>query len=102
MTVCTGSALLACTDLLNNWKATSKKRSFEWMKSCNTAVDWQPSARWVIDGKYYTSSGISAGIDMALGFVSDVYGKESASQIAKRIEYIWNEDSKNDLFAVIE
>lgn len=65
LTVCIGSALLACTGLLNNRKATSNKRAFEWVKSYNTAVDWQPSARWVIDGKYYTSSGISAGIDMA-------------------------------------
>lgn len=45
LTVCTSSALLACTDLLNNRKATSKKRSFEWVKSCNTAIYWQLSAR---------------------------------------------------------
>lgn len=39
---------------------------------------------------------------MVLGFVSDLYGKELACQIAKRIEYIWNEDRKNNLFAVSE
>ncbi len=67
LTVCTGSALLAKTGLLNHKKATSNKKAFEWVKSVNTNVLWVEKARWVVDEKYYTSSGVSAGIDMALG-----------------------------------
>lgn len=74
LTICTGSALLAKTGLIDGRKATSNKRSFEWVKSTNQKVDWQSSSRWVVDGKYYTSSGVSAGIDMALGFVADQFG----------------------------
>lgn len=98
ITVCTGSALLAKTGLLNERCATSNKRSFEWVKSCSDKVKWVNEARWVIDGKYYTSSGVSAGIDMALGFVSDIKGIEIARQIALRIEYNWPEDKDIDLF----
>lgn len=99
LTVCTGAALLAKTNLLNGRKATSNKRAFEWVKSVNSNIEWVNRARWVADGKFYTSSGISAGIDMALGFVADRFSLERAIEIAQSIEYVWNSDKNNDLFA---
>lgn len=99
LTVCTGSALLAKTNLLNGRKATSNKGAFEWVKSVNPNVKWENCARWVVDGKFYTSSGISAGIDMALGFVADRIGLEKSIEIAQSIEYVWNSNKNNDLFA---
>jgi putative intracellular protease/amidase len=99
LTVCTGSALLAKTGLLDNKKATSNKKAFEWVKSINTNVSWIGRARWVADQKFYTSSGVSAGIDMTLGFVAERFGLEKAQKIAKHIEYVWNSDPHNDLFA---
>lgn len=50
-------------------------------------VNWQKKARWVVDGRFYTSSGISAGMDMALGFIADRYGEEEAQRIAGFTEY---------------
>ena len=100
LTVCTGSALLAKTSLLNGMKATSNKRAFEWASSNGAEVNWVKKARWVKDGKFYTSSGISAGIDMTLGFVSDLHGLENARTIANVMEYVWISDMDNDPFAV--
>jgi putative intracellular protease/amidase len=97
--VCTGSALLAKTGLLDGKKATSNKKSYDWVVRQNQAVDWIAQARWVTDGKYYTSSGVSAGIDMALAFVSDLKGEEKAVQISNHIEYIRNTDAAFDPFA---
>lgn len=97
--VCTGTALLAKTGLLNGVKATSNKRSFEWARSVNLEVHWIYKARWVHDNKFYTSSGVSAGIDMILGFVADKISKEKAMEIAENIEYIWNDDPSEDMFA---
>lgn len=99
MTVCTGSALLSCTPLLDGLRATSNKRAFEWVTSLNDRVHWQSRARWVREGKFYTSSGISAGIDMALQVVADFHSHKQAQDIAGRMEYIWNEDACNDPFA---
>ena len=99
LTVCTGSALLAKTNLLNGRKATSNKRAFEWVQSVNSEVKWISHARWVVDGKFYTSSGVSAGIDMTLGFISDQFGIDKAAEIAQSIEYIWNSNKNDDLFA---
>ncbi|QLY82284.1 DJ-1/PfpI family protein [Clostridium intestinale] len=100
LTVCTGSALLAKAGLLDGREATSNKRSFNWVKEQSDKVLWIKEARWVKDGNIYTSSGVSAGIDMSLGFISDILGRDVALNICNRIEYIWNEDPKKDLFKV--
>ena len=99
LSVCTGSALLACTGRLDGIKATSNKKSFEWVKECRPAVQWQAVARWVKDGKFYTSSGVSAGMDMALDFISDHYGETLADEIANHTEYQRQKNPKIDHFA---
>ena len=99
LAICTGSALLAKAGALDGFKATSNKKALEWVMSVSDQVNWIRRARWVRDGKFYTSSGVSAGMDMALGFVGDLYGMQKAKQIADDIEYIWNRDQNADPFA---
>lgn len=94
LTVCTGSALLAVTGLLDNRFATSNKRAFDWVITNGKKVKWVKKARWVVDGKYYTSAGVSAGIDMTFGFLSDLHGIEFARKNAFEIEYEWVEDKE--------
>ena len=62
-------------------------------------MKWIKKARWVKDGDIYTSSGVSAGMDMALGFVSDLLGHAAAKQVSLEIEYEWNEDPGSDPFS---
>lgn len=101
ISVCTGSALLAKAGILNRKRATSNKRAFKWVTEQNEDVLWIKEARWIKDGNIYTSSGVSAGIDMALGFIEDLMGKEKALEISQSIEYFWNADSNYDPFSKI-
>lgn len=98
LSVCTGSALLAAAGLLEGVRATSNKFAFDWVTTTGKAL-WVNRARWVHDGRYYTSSGVSAGIDMALGFVADRLGRKAAEDNARRAEYIWNDSADDDPFA---
>jgi transcriptional regulator GlxA family with amidase domain len=98
--VCTGSALLAKAGLLDGKRATTNKRAFDWVRSQGPKVAWQPQARWVEDGKFWTSSGVSAGTDMALALIARLCGIERAHEAADWAEYIWNEDSTDDPFAI--
>jgi transcriptional regulator GlxA family with amidase domain len=98
LTVCTGSALLAKTGLLDNRLATSNKRAFNWIITQGENVKWVKKARWTIDDKFYTSSGVSAGMDMTLGFLKDRHGLEFARTVAFQIEYHWQEDKETDHF----
>jgi len=97
--VCTGSAVLARAGLLDDRRATSNKLAFKWVKTQGPRVDWQPRARWVEDGKFFTSSGVSAGMDMALALIARLHGIDLARKVAGWAEYTWHEDSADDPFA---
>lgn len=101
-TICTGAALLARTGLIDGLKATTNKKSFAWVMSQGDKVNWIKQARWVEDGKFFTSSGVSAGTDMALALIQRLYGRDTAIRVANAAEYEWNEDSTHDLFAYID
>lgn len=100
-TICTGSGLLAKTGLIDGVKATSNKMAWKWATAQGAKVAWVPQARWVEDGKYISSSGISAGTDMALGLIAKMYGRDMAQWVAHRAEYRWNEDATDDPFAAM-
>jgi transcriptional regulator GlxA family with amidase domain len=98
MSVCSGSAILAKAGLLDGRRATSNKQFFDLARAQGAAVKWVEQARWVEDGPIATSSGISAGTDMALAVIAKLYGKEIAQQIAESTEYEWQQDSTRDPF----
>lgn len=88
ITACTGSVLLAKTGLLDGMEATSNKLSWRWATSEALNVRWIRAARWCVSEKFYTSSGVSAGIDAALGFIADMHGRNEAQRIAWAMEYV--------------
>ncbi|MBT5700849.1 MAG: DJ-1/PfpI family protein [Gammaproteobacteria bacterium] len=97
--VCSGSALLAKAGLLDGHRATSNKMFFNLAVTQSDKVAWIEAARWVEDGKFVTSSGVSAGIDMALAIIARLFGNEVAETIAKGAEYIWHREADVDPFA---
>ena len=98
-TVCTGSALLARTGLLDHRPATSNKLAWDWVLQQGPQVQWVRQARWVDDGDMITSSGVSAGVDMALSLIARLHGRDMALTSARNMEYVWNDDATNDPFA---
>jgi transcriptional regulator GlxA family with amidase domain len=82
-------------------KATTNKAAFDWVASQGPKVKWVKKARWVQDGATFTSSGVSAGMDMSLAVISHLLGKETAEQVAVWTEYDWHRDPDWDPFAAI-
>jgi putative intracellular protease/amidase len=101
MSVCTGSALLACAGVLDGRRATSNKMFFNWVAEQRPQVRWVKEARWVEDGKFATSSGVSAGIDMALAVIARLLGQQTSDALAVATEYEWHRDPAWDPFAKI-
>lgn len=99
MSVCSGSAILARAGLLDGRRATSNKLFFNLATSQSDKVEWVEQARWVEDGKFVTSSGVSAGTDMALGVIAKLYGRAHAEQVAVMTEYEWQSDATRDPFS---
>jgi transcriptional regulator GlxA family with amidase domain len=98
-TVCTGSALLARTGLMDGRPATSNKIAWDWVVQQGPRVHWRRKARWVDDQSLISSSGVSAGTDMALSLIARLHGREQAVEAARVMEYAWNDDPDDDPFA---
>lgn len=68
------------------------------MRAAHPDVDVRADARWVDAGQVLTSTGVSAGIDLALHFVErleDAAGAGAgavAGAVALAMEYRWNPD----------
>lgn len=99
MGVCTGTILLGMAGVLDGRRATTNKMDFTSTVHLAPAVDWVKEARWVQEGKFYTSSGVSAGMDMALAVMADLFGTEFAERMAIGTEYEWHKDATRDPFA---
>ncbi len=99
MAVCTGTVLLASTGLLDGRRATTNKKDFTATVHHGPKVDWVREARWVEDGKFFTSSGVSAGMDMSLAVMAKIFGDDAAEAIAIGTEYEWHKDPTWDPFA---
>ncbi|KAJ5082938.1 hypothetical protein N7532_011981 [Penicillium argentinense] len=99
ITVCTGSGLAARAGVLNGKRATTNKKAWKETTALGPEVNWVARARWVTDGNIWTSSGVSAGIDVTLAWIEEVFGKEKATLIANSNEYTRHEDPDFDPFA---
>ncbi|PLB47441.1 DJ-1/PfpI family protein [Aspergillus steynii IBT 23096] len=99
ITICTGSRLAAQSGVLDGKRATTNKASWNSTVALGPKVDWQPRARWTVDGNVWTSSGISAGVDATFAFLDWAYGEETATTIANLMEYERHTDPDWDPFA---
>lgn len=89
--VCTGAFLLAKAGLLEGLAVTTHWEDISDLALQFPCLDVISDKRWVTSGKFTTSGGISAGIDMSLHLVSVHYGLQFSSKVARQMEYSWHE-----------
>lgn len=87
--VCTGAFILAEAGLLSGLKVTTHWEDIEDLQSSYPHLTVVNSQRWVDEGRFITSGGISAGIDMSLHLVSRLVSLELAGHTAKQMEFEW-------------
>ncbi|WP_375488826.1 DJ-1/PfpI family protein [uncultured Jatrophihabitans sp.] len=85
--VCTGSLVYAAAGLLAHRPATTYWDSLGQLTELDATIEVRPDDRYVDDGDVITSSGVSAGIDMALHLVDRLAGLERARQVRRGIQY---------------
>ena len=102
LSVCTGAGFLARAGVLDGRRATATKGAWAHVVGYGQNVTWVPSARWVRDGKVWTSSGVSAGMDMMVAFLRHVYGDSVVDRSVNEIEYAPVVDPDWDPYSVIQ
>ncbi|MEU8934877.1 GlxA family transcriptional regulator [Streptomyces sp. NPDC048409] len=83
--VCTGAFVLGELGLLDGRRATTHWRHADAFARRCPRVRVEPDAIHVRDGRYLTSAGISAGIDLALALVEEDHGAGVARDIAREL-----------------
>lgn len=84
--VCTGSMILLGSGLATGKRLTTHWSCYDELKAigpCTVISD----ARYVKDGNVISAAGVSAGIDMALWIVGQLYDPPFAREVQKYIEY---------------
>lgn len=90
LTVCTSTAAMAQTDLLNGLHVCSNKyflREFADAGLLNRKVKWAGDRRWVKDGKVWSAAGITAGVDLAAEFARVHFDPEVVRVVKDVSEY---------------
>ena len=85
--VCTGSFILHGAGLLEGKRATTHWAALDEFLGFAPNQDLDREARWVVDGKVVTSAGVSAGIDMALWLLGQLYDVDHARATQRYIQY---------------
>ena len=94
LSVCNGAFILARTGLIDGLSATTFYDLIEDLKRFAPKTKVLSDRRYVDNGKYISTAGISSGIDGSLHVVSKLLGRGRAQMVALNMEYNWEPDSK--------
>jgi transcriptional regulator GlxA family with amidase domain len=83
--VCSGAFVLAAAGVLDGRRATTHWEVCDDMRAFRPAVRLEPDAIFVADPPFFTSAGVTAGIDLCLSFVEADCGPELALAVARNL-----------------
>jgi transcriptional regulator GlxA family with amidase domain len=87
MSVCSGARLLGALGFLDGFEAVTHHTVVASLRELAPRATVREDKRFIDNGKFMTSGGISAGIDLALHVVSKLCGQPVATKTIKYMEY---------------
>lgn len=84
--VCTGAFILLASGVARGKKLTTHRMGIEPLKQMGMSTVIE-DVRYVQDGKILSAAGITAGIDMSLWLIGEIYGANHARQVMEIMEY---------------
>lgn len=83
--VCTGAFLLGATGLLDGRRVVTHWQHCDALTRLYPALQVDPDPIFIDDGKFWTSAGVTAGIDLALAMVEQDLGHAMALAVARHL-----------------
>ena len=85
VSICTGLYVFAATGLLEGCRVTTHWQYAADVRRRHPGLRMDADQMFVRDGKYYTSGGLTAGIDLALALVEEDLGSSVALAVAREL-----------------
>lgn len=83
--VCTGAFVLARTGLLDAQRVTTHWRHAGRLADCNPRLTVDADPIWIRAGRFYTSAGVTAGMDLSLALVEEDLGYAVSLEVAREL-----------------
>ena len=83
--VCSGTFVLAALQLIDGRRVATHWEACSVLAARYPKISVDPEALYVVDGKVWTSAGVTTGVDMALAMVESDCGADIANAIARRL-----------------
>lgn len=83
--VCTGAGILAAAGVLDGRRAATHWDHAQLLADRFPRVRWDPAPIFVVDGRFCTSAGVTAGLDLTLSFVEEDAGPRVARDVARQL-----------------
>ena len=83
--LCTGGFVLAEAGLLDNRRATTHWAYAKELQRRHPRIQVEDDRIYIIDGPIWTSAGMTAGLDLALGMLEKDLGSEIARSVARKL-----------------
>lgn len=112
--ICTGAYLLAETGLLEGRRVTTHWRFASELVRKHPGLRVEPDRIFVRDGRFWSSAGITAGIDLTLALIADDFGEGVSRRVAQDLVVFYRRpggqsqysallelDSKSDRVALV-
>jgi transcriptional regulator GlxA family with amidase domain len=87
MSVCVGAYILAHTGLLDEKRATTHWFAIKKLQTEYPNIDLIKNVRYVADGQFVTTGGVTSGIDGALYLIENIDGADVAQEVADIMVY---------------
>jgi transcriptional regulator GlxA family with amidase domain len=85
VSICTGAFVLAAGGLLDGRRITTHWKYCDVIARRFPRIDVDADAIFIHDGKFYTSAGVTAGIDVALALIEHDLGRPVALEVAREL-----------------
>jgi transcriptional regulator GlxA family with amidase domain len=82
-TVCSGAFVAAAAGLLRGRRVTTHWARADQLRAAHPGLTVDPDPIYVRDGKYWSSAGVTAGIDLSLALVQEDLGVDVAQTVAR-------------------
>ena len=87
LSICAGAKVVADSGILAGHSATSQALTLPLVTRTHPEVNWVDGVRYVDDGRFISSAGVTAGVDATLYTLQRFFGRASALETSARVGY---------------